>query len=94
MATPGGTPAPGPLGMTIKERGKVVEVSEVNASGQAREQGVLQGSVVLEVSGQSVVGLEYAGVRELLTNSERPVKVVLQVGASRAFDHMIDSGRV
>jgi len=84
----------GPLGMTIKERGKVVEVFEVNASGQAREQGVLQGSVVLEVSGQSVVGLEYAGVRELLTNSERPVKVVLQVGASRAFDHMIDSGRV
>jgi len=71
----------GPFGMIIRKQGDRVFVASVDSTGQAMEQGVQQGSAILEVGGASVRGLAYQEVRNLLTNSERPLTIVLDDSA-------------
>ncbi len=69
--------------MTIKNRVGTsrVFVYSLDSSGQAAEQGVMPGSVLLKVSGVSVAGLEYEAVRDALVAAERPMDVLFEVPA-------------
>jgi len=72
--------------MTLKSdsRARVTTICTVNDGSQAMEQGVRPGSVILEVGGASVHGLEYAEVKRLVVGAERPVNLLLAMPAEAA----------
>jgi len=77
---------PGPFGMSLKSdsRARVTTIGTVDDGSQAMEQGVRPGSVILEVAGASVQGLEYAEVKRLVVGAERPLSLLLAMPAGDA----------
>ena len=73
---------PGPLGMGVGQRGDVVKVTSVDDGSQASAEGVVVGSVIIQVAGESVKGLRKREVLERVTDATRPVKLLLQVEAN------------
>ena len=68
---------PGPLGMGLRQDGDVVVVTTVKADSQASAQSVQVGSLILEVAGQSVEGLDKAAVLDRIKEASRPFKILL-----------------
>jgi len=77
---------PGPLGMGIGQRGDVVKVTSVDDGSQASAKGVVVGSVILQVAGESVKGLGKHEVLERVKDATRPVNLLLQVEANERPD--------
>jgi len=77
---------PGPFGMSLKSdsRTLVTTIGTVDDGSQAMEQGVRPGSVILEVAGALVQGLEYAEVKRLVVGAERPLSLLLAMPAGDA----------
>ena len=67
--------AAGPLGLGLANKNGQVKVTSVEAGLTADAQGVVEGSVVHEVSGQSTQGLDKAGVIKLITATARPLTI-------------------
>lgn len=77
---------PGPLGMGIGQRGDVVKVTSVDDCSQASAKGVVVGSVILQVAGESVKGLGMHEVLKRVKDATRPVNLLLQVEANESPD--------
>jgi len=67
--------AAGPLGLGLKNSNGQVKVTSVDAGLTAEAQGVVEGSIVHEVNGQSTQGLDKAGVIKLITAAARPLTI-------------------
>ena len=76
----------GPIGMGLIQVGEVVQVSSVEDDSQASKQRVKVGSVILEVSGRSVVRLDKALVMDAIEQAKRPVTILLRSTMSSAIE--------
>ena len=57
-----------------------MKVTSVEDGSQASAQGVSVGSVILQVAGESVLGLKQSDVKMRVKEAERPVTFLLQIG--------------
>ena len=87
---------PGPLGMGLAQIGDYVQVTNVEPDSQARAQGVELDSVIVQVAGRSVVGLNQAAVLDAIMIAERPVTLLFESRMSleiKREDPVVAAGR-